>query len=767
MQNVLLVLGGALLAIAAIAFTVVSWGSMGIGGRSAVLAAITLGALALPALLLRRGLASTAEAIAAVGLLLTVLDAYALHSAALPDTDPLTFAAVTAAALATLWIAYGLLLPGLHLPLPAGAAAAQLPLLLWWAASDAGPHLLSAALLTTSAASTVAALWITRLPVRVTAGVGAVATGVLGLLAATGLILDAQTPEAAGEAGAHLLFAAAIALFAAWRTPRTELAVAAAAFGSLAVLLATGGVLRTSLPGDWALVTELLCSVALLSLVRSTLPRPIRRGVAGTSAAALGLALVWTLPALGASVVGPAGQLEEVWSGVTVREEVPGADGLAVVVVLLIVAAVLAASYRLAERRAWRPHAAVGAATTLWAALAVLPLSLRLTGLALLATHLVLAALALTAAVSVARTAPQPDADAPAPGAGGVRPEPEVSQPGAAPAQARAGGTAPRPARALATAALACFFASALTASLLSLATEAATFTALGMLLALAISATVLHPQDTRQSVLAVTAVPLTAGLAIAVTAALELPTHQIAFALLVIPAATALTGARLRALPYALLVELAGAAVGALALAFAAGDTPTLSLTLALAGLIATATALRADRRPAAAYTAGALFLLATWVRLAASDVTTPEAYTLPVTVPALVIGLLRRRRDAEASSWTAYGPGLATTLLPSLAAAWGDPHWLRPLLLGSAALIVTLLGARHRLQAPLTLGGLTLALVALHELAPYVVQVVGALPRWLPPAVAGLLLLTLGATYEQRLRNARQLRELMGRMR
>lgn len=187
----------------------------------------------------------------------------------------------------------------------------------------------------------------------------------------------------------------------------------------------------------------------------------------------------------------------------------------------------------------------------------------------------------------------------------------------------------------------------------------------------------------------------------------------------------------------------------------------------LALCAVVAAGTALRPDRRPAAGYLAAALFVLATWVRLYASDVTTPEAYTLPVTVPALVVGVLRRRGDPEASSWTAYGPGLAATLLPSLAAAWGDTHWLRPLALGTAALAVTLVGARLRLQALLVLGGAVLALDTLHELAPYIVQVVGALPRWLPPALAGLLLLALGATYERRLNDARRLRESLGRMR
>ncbi|WP_421673905.1 SCO7613 C-terminal domain-containing membrane protein [Streptomyces parvus] len=39
--------------------------------------------------------------------------------------------------------------------------------------------------------------------------------------------------------------------------------------------------------------------------------------------------------------------------------------------------------------------------------------------------------------------------------------------------------------------------------------------------------------------------------------------------------------------------------------------------------------------------------------------------------------------------------------------------------------------------------------------------------MPRWLPPALAGLLLLVVGATYEQRLRDARRLKDALGRMR
>lgn len=54
-QNVLLLLGGILLTVAAMVFTLVSWGHLGITGRSLVLGAVTLAVLGAPVALLRRG----------------------------------------------------------------------------------------------------------------------------------------------------------------------------------------------------------------------------------------------------------------------------------------------------------------------------------------------------------------------------------------------------------------------------------------------------------------------------------------------------------------------------------------------------------------------------------------------------------------------------------------------------------------------------------------------------------------------------------------
>jgi hypothetical protein len=241
------------------------------------------------------------------------------------------------------------------------------------------------------------------------------------------------------------------------------------------------------------------------------------------------------------------------------------------------------------------------------------------------------------------------------------------------------------------------------------------------------------------------------------------LPAHTAAFTVLAIAAAAEAAASRAPGRPF----EYPGHAAALLAICLVADDPALLALALAVAGVLAAGVAaLRADRRWMG-YVATFLMIAASWVRLVASDVHTPEAYTLPVTAAALTIGALRRRRDPSFSSWAAYAPGLSATLLPSLAAAWGDPGWVRPLSLGTAALAVMLLGARHRLAAPLLLGAGVLTLDALHELAPYIAQALGAVPRWVPLALAGVLLLALGATYERRLRDVRRLRDALGRLR
>ncbi|MFH9014468.1 SCO7613 C-terminal domain-containing membrane protein [Streptomyces sp. NPDC017943] len=731
-QNVLLVLGGILLTLAAAVFTLVSWGHLGITGRALVLGAVTLATLLAPVPLLKRGLRSTAESLAGLGLALTVLDAYALHEAALDSTDGTLYAAAASAVLAAAWAAYGLLpaVRSLRLPLPCAVAAAQSPLTLWALATDAGPYAVTAALLVTAGLDAVPALRAPDAAVRICALVGAYGTGGCGVLGAGWLSLTADGPVAAARAGALLVLAAAIALGAAWRLagPAGWHARGLAALSGLLTVAALGGVVRTAVPGAWTVPAHLALGVALLAVLRTgrLLPDALRQGLVHASAAVQALALLSVLPVAALVVLGPVGWLGRIWSGApsdaraAVAVEAPWpSDAVTAPLVLLAVAAVLAWTVR-AEQ--WRPRARTAAPVLLGATALLLPAILEVPYPAGLAVLAVVAAVALY----LART---------------TRTEARIT-------------------------ALVLALVTSADLTLQSLASRNVTLVVLSL-------ATALLAAASRQTRLTPFTAPAAlvygAALASATGAAAGWPPARTALLVLVVPAAAALLATLLTTRPETsratVPVEATGAAAALLAIGLAVTDPPLLAVVLAACAVVAAGTALRPDRRPVG-YAATALFVLAAWVRLAAWQVGTPEAYTLPVTVPALLIGVLRRRRDPLASSWSAYGPGLAATLLPSLAAAWTDPHWTRPLLLGTAALAVTLLGARHHLQAPLVLGGTVLALVTLHELAPYVVQVTGALPRWAPPALAGLLLLALGATYEQRLRDVRRVRAVLGRM-
>ncbi|MET9834901.1 hypothetical protein ABZ078_37780 [Streptomyces sp. NPDC006385] len=748
-QNVLLVLGGVLLTIAAVAFTLVSWGHMGIAGRALVLGGVTVAVLAAPVPLLRRGLRSTAESVAGLGLALTVLDAYALHEVALADVDATGYVAAASAALAALWTAYGLLprTRELCLPLPAALVTAQLPLTLWAVAADLDLYAVTAAVLLTAGVDTGVALRVPARSVRITAVIGAYVMGAWGVWAAGWLSWTATGPSAAARAAALLLFAAGIALTVARQEVAEKQADGFAVTAGLLTVAAVGGTARSLVPDGWTVPAYLACGVALLAAVRvGRLPEAVRRGLVRASAAVQGLALLWTLPLVGVTLLGPVAWAEQVWSGAPadVRQAVTTAtpwplDAEAVPVVLAVVAVVLVLAARDAVRR---PRALTGVLVLAWATALVLPPVFEVPYAAGLVALGITTAGALAVAV---RTRP----------AGRPKAEPDA-QPAAAPALAF-----PTPGPTATVLAL----LTSLTLAFLALTTEPVTLAVLSALTALFAAASW---KPHLAPVTAPTALGYAAALACATGAAADWQPQYTALLVLAVPTAAAVLAARLGGSRATVPVEVTGALAGLLAVGLAAvsTDLPMLALVLALCGVITAGTAIRPDRRPVA-HASAALFVLATWVRLAAWDIGTPEAYTLPVTVPALLVGALRRRRDPQVPSWTAYGPGLAATLLPSLATAWGDPHWTRPLLLGLAALAVTLLGARHHLQAPLLLGGTVLALDALHELAPYLVQVTGALPRWVPPALAGLLLLALGATYEQRMRDARRVREALGKLR
>ncbi|GAA4204624.1 hypothetical protein GCM10022252_63960 [Streptosporangium oxazolinicum] len=257
----------------------------------------------------------------------------------------------------------------------------------------------------------------------------------------------------------------------------------------------------------------------------------------------------------------------------------------------------------------------------------------------------------------------------------------------------------------------------------------------------------------------------LAGGEALAAGLALDWPVRHAAFGPLAVACAAAVVAGRFRKASFAVGVEAAGYALVGAGLPLASADLPLASLACAVAGVLMTGTALRPDRRWAG-YAGTGLLLLASWLRLLASDISVIEAYTVPFSLVLLGFGWWRAR-GGKMSSWGAYGPGLVSSLVPSTFALLAGSGWLRPLLLGVVSLAVLLAGARLRLQAPAVLGGLTVAVVALHELAPWIAEVVVLVPRWVPMALGGLLLVVVGATYEARLRDVRRLRGAIGRMR
>jgi hypothetical protein len=201
---------------------------------------------------------------------------------------------------------------------------------------------------------------------------------------------------------------------------------------------------------------------------------------------------------------------------------------------------------------------------------------------------------------------------------------------------------------------------------------------------------------------------------------------------------------------------EAAAIVLGLAAVLTSAGDPGWLSWTLAGCGLLALALSLRPDRREAGIV--GALLLSASsWVRLADANVTAPEPYVLPLAVLALGLGVLRRRTHPELRTVAAYGPGLGLALLPTLIQSLADDSPTRGVVLLVVCVALVLLGGRTRMQAPLLFGFAVAVVDALHLTWPYA----AALPRWLPPALLGLLLVLLGATYEQRLRDLNRIRD------
>jgi hypothetical protein len=211
--------------------------------------------------------------------------------------------------------------------------------------------------------------------------------------------------------------------------------------------------------------------------------------------------------------------------------------------------------------------------------------------------------------------------------------------------------------------------------------------------------------------------------------------------------------------------VQVVAAVTAVPAVLLSALDADRLWVALLVVGVAAAVVALT-SARSTLGWLAAVLLTASSWVRLVLADVDAPEAYTVPAGVALLALGFLRRRRDPGYGSWQAYGSGLSLVLVPSLLRAVTDSGNARPLLLAVVAAGVVAAGAVRRLQAPLLLGAAVLAVDALVQLAPYLVEAYQVVPRWVTIGSLGLLLLVAGATYERRVRDLRRVGRQVARL-
>ncbi|MQY05802.1 SCO7613 C-terminal domain-containing membrane protein [Actinomadura macrotermitis] len=281
-RNVLLGVGASLLGIAAIVFTLLSWGSLGLLGRALVLLACTAVALGAAWPLVRRGLSATAEAVALVGLLLIILQCVAVRT--LLEVDGAWFATGASLLVTALWAGYGRVAP-LRLPAPVTLLLAQTPPLFAMIALDVPP----AGTALTLVAMSLANLLVRRASTGAVRGL-ATAAGLLAGLVGTGGALGMAylaSPFAPRFAGV-LLAAAAVALAWAYLLDRATAVLAGFALtAALAELL--------PLPNSW-LVAGFAGSALVTAAAARLLPGRPRTTATIGAGLALALAVLWVVP---------------------------------------------------------------------------------------------------------------------------------------------------------------------------------------------------------------------------------------------------------------------------------------------------------------------------------------------------------------------------------------------------------------------------------------------------------------------------------------
>jgi hypothetical protein len=599
----------------------------------------------------------------------------------------------------------------------------------------------AAALLATHAVATglarpVSTVWVlaTLIVVGITLGalgrsgsraVGAVGTGaallaVPGLAAAVAAVVDA--PVLSWTAAGLMVTALPVLVVSRWSSGyATAGAVAVHLAGAgTAVAAVTGPTRPFGVYAALALLADVVTMVAVRpALRRTTWAVPV---FAALATVAGGPALAAVAPATWSLLAGPYAQLSSVWSGRPVALSdvdggyafAPAAVGLALLTVAL-----------LATARWWRP-------ATIWATLPGVP-AILVTAAALHAPWPTVPALSLALGLGAAL----------AWALGGASRFPALT--GVAVAAAGAGLAG-------------------------ALATKPATLTALGATLVVAVVCGVAGRGPAGRASGWLVGVASAAALALASALAADLTVRWAALWVLGAGAVAlgASAGLHRPRLGEARIVETAAHATALVALLLTVGAIRYTATVCTLWGVALGLRALwpaqpAAVRRTRVAIALGAE-LIAYWLILVAGGVTLLEAYTLPAAGVALAAGWLAARTRPSLHSWSAYGAGLLAGFGPSvvtlLVTGPGEPA--RRLGIGVAGVLAVVAGSIRRRQAPVAAGAAALVAVSVHEIA----LVWDLLPRWIPLAVGGLLLVGLAMTYERRRRDMARLRDSVARM-
>lgn len=192
-------------------------------------------------------------------------------------------------------------------------------------------------------------------------------------------------------------------------------------------------------------------------------------------------------------------------------------------------------------------------------------------------------------------------------------------------------------------------------------------------------------------------------------------------------------------------------------------GSSGELAVRWTVAGVILIALSFVLSSRRAYVWPGLAALIVAYTLLIIDAGFSFVEAYTLPLGVAALGVGLYLARRSPPVSSWVFLGPGLAISMLPSLPQALAGPTDLRALLLGVGALAVLAVGVKLQWQAPFVVAVSVLILLVLFNIGPYA----NAAPRVVVIAVASAILLGIGITWEDRVRDGRKIAAYLRSMR